>query len=110
MGMVKTERFSIWHVDLNPTKGSEQAGYRPVLIISPNLMNDYLRTVIVAPMTTTLREWPTRVAITHRGKTGEVALDQIRTIDKARLGKFMGTLDKKFHSQILVVLIDIFSE
>ena len=89
--MVKISRFSIWGVDLDPTKGSEQAGYRPVLIISPNVMNNHLRTVIVAPMTTTVRGWPTRVQVTHDGKTGEVALDQIRSIDKKRLGKSMGT-------------------
>lgn len=108
--MGKLDRFSVWHVDLDPTQGSEQAGYRPVLIISPNVMNDHLRTLIVAPMTTSIRRWPTRIHIVHGGKTGEVALDQIRTIDKARLVKSMGTLDKQFHHQVLNTLTDIFSE
>ena len=108
--MVKIARFSIWRVDLNPTQGSEQAGYRPVLVISPDVMNNRLRTVIVAPMTTAIRGWPTRVQVTHGDKTGEIALDQIRTIDKKRLGKSMGTLDKHFHSQVLDTLANIFSE
>ena len=108
--MVKAERFSIWAVDLDPTKGSEQAGYRPVVVVSPNVMNQHLRTVIVAPMTTVIRGWPTRIQISHDNKTGEVALDQIRTIDKTRLGKAMGALDSEFHSQVLDTLADIFSE
>lgn len=76
------ERFTVWHVNLNPTKGSEQAGSRPVLVISPAEMNQHLNTVIVAPMTTRKRGWPTRVTIHHQGKDGEVVLDQIRTLDK----------------------------
>ena len=108
--MVKTVRFSIWCVNLNPVQGSEQAGYRPVLIISPDVMNDRLRTVIVAPMTTAIRGWPTRVQVAHGDKIGEVALDQIRTVDKTRLSKSMGTLDKQYHRQVLDTLADIFAE
>jgi mRNA interferase MazF len=109
MAMVKVERFTVWGVSLDPTVGSEQTGYRPVLVVSPDVMNVRLRTVIVAPMTTTLRGWPTRVEIVHAGKTGEVALDQIRAIDKIRLGKFVGMLDKRFHKKILDILGDIFA-
>jgi mRNA interferase MazF len=108
--MVTPEQFSVWGVDLDPTTGSEQAGYRPVLIVSPLVMNGWLKTVIVAPMTTTLRGWPTRVQVVHGGKVGEVALDQIRTIDKARLRKSMAMLDRQFHGKILDVLTDIFTE
>ena len=110
MGMVKTARFGIWRVNLNPAKSSEQAGYRPVLVLSPGIVNDRLRTVVVAPMTTTLRGWPTRVKIVHGGKTGEVALDQIRAIDKTRLGKSMGFLDRQFHGRVLDTLANIFAE
>ena len=104
------KRFSVWKVNLNPTKGSEPAGYRPVLVVSPDQMNDKLKTVIVAPLTTRLRAWPTRVPINHDNKTGEVALDQLRTIDKARLGQTMGALDSTHHNQVLSVLADIFAE
>ena len=83
--MVSYKRFSVWMVNLNPTKGSEQAGCRPVLVISPTEMNQHLNTVLVAPMTTALRGWPTRITVHHENKQGEVALDQIRTLDKVRL-------------------------
>lgn len=104
------KRFSVWNVNLNPTKGSEQAGLRPVLVVSPDQMNHQLKTVIVAPMTTRLRGWPTRVPISHENKRGEVALDQLGTIDKVRLGRAMGDLDSTHHGQVLSVLADIFAE
>jgi mRNA interferase MazF len=113
MAMVKAskpKRFSVWGVDLDPTKGSEQAGYRPVVVLSPNELNTHLKTVIVAPMTTTVRGWPTRIGITHGDKSGEIALDQLRTVDKQRLTKAMGSLDAKHHRKILRVLSDIFAE
>lgn len=109
MGMA-IERFSVWQVDLNPTKGSEQAGSRPVLVVSPDPMNDKLRTVIVAPMTTRLRGWPTRVPIRHERKKGEVAPDQLGAIDKTRLTLAMGDLNSTYHNQVLSVLADIFAE
>ena len=108
--MVKVDRFSVWGVNLNPTQGSEQAGYRPVLVLSPDVMNHRLKTVIIAPMTTKLRGWPTRIPIEHGGKSGEVALDQLRTIDKSRLDRPMDHLASNHHSHILSVLADIFSE
>ncbi len=103
------ERFTVWHVNLNPTKGSEQAGYRPVLVISPDEMNQHLNTVIVAPMTTRKRDWPTRVSIHHQGKDGEVALDQIRTLDKSRLVQGLGILESTYHERVLDVLAEMFS-
>ena len=106
--MVK--RFSVWSVNLNPTQGSEQAGTRPVLVISPDPMNDKLKTVIVAPMTTRLRGWPTRVRINHEGKTGEVALDQLRTIDKTRLSHSMGDLQPTYHDQVFTTLAEMFGQ
>jgi mRNA interferase MazF len=107
--VVEVARFSVWQVNLNPVKGSEQAGTRPVLVVSPNEMNNFLNTVIVAPMTTRIRNWPTRVAIDYDGKHGEVALDQLRTIDKTRLRKNTGNLDLVFHKAILAVLAEIFA-
>ena len=69
------QRFSVWRVNLNPTQGSEQAGSTPALVVSPDPMNEKLKTVIIAPMTTRLRGWPSRVLINHDNNTGEVALD-----------------------------------
>ena len=104
------KRFSVWSVNLNPAQGSEQAGTRAVLVISPDPMNDKLRTVIVAPMTTRLRGWPTRVRINHDGKIGEAALDQLRTIDKARLSHFMGDLQPNYHDQVFATLAEMFGQ
>ena len=104
------KRFSVWRVNLNPARGSEQAGSRPVLVVSPDLMNEKLRTVIVAPMTTRLRGWPTRIPVSHDGKAGEVALDQLGTIDKSRLGSSMGDLDSTCHDGVLSVLAEIFAK
>jgi mRNA interferase MazF len=109
MGVVDIARFSVWQVNLNPVKGSEQAGFRPALVLSPNQMNNFLNTVIVAPMTTRIRNWPTRVAIDYDGKHGEVALDQLRTIDKTRLRKNTESLDPVFQEEILAVLAEIFA-
>lgn len=72
-------------VNLDPTIGSEIKKTRPCVIISPNEMNKYLRTIVLAPMTTNLKKYPTRVSIKHNGKKGMVAIDQIRTIDKTRI-------------------------
>lgn len=102
-------RFTVWAVDLGPATGSEQRGFRPVLVVSPDEMNGNLRTVIVAPMTTRLRHWPSRVRVRHESKSGEVALDQLRTLDRARLVRPMGRLHSRYHSQVLGVLADIFA-
>ena len=90
--MVKVKQYSIWLVNLDPTIGSEIKKTRPAVIISPNEMNEVLDTVIIAPMTTKIRNWPTRVKIEFQGKQGEIALDQIRTIDKRRLIKYLGDI------------------
>ena len=104
------ERFTVWGVDLSPGTGSEQAGYRPVLVVSPDAMNRNLRTVIVAPMTTRLRHWPSRVTIRHAGKTGEVALDQLRTLDQTRLARPMGRLAERYQGEVLALLAEMFAE
>lgn len=104
------ERFSVWLVNLNPTKGSEQAGFRPVVVVSPNSMNSNLNTVIVAPLTTKMRNWPTRIAIEHDNKQGQAALDQLRTLDKSRLSKPSGSLSLEYQPLILKCLQDIFAE
>ena len=104
-----TNRFDVFLISLDPTRGSEIRKTRPCLVISPDEMNEHIRTVIVAPMTTRQRGWPSRVKIRHDNKAGEVALDQLRTLDQARLARPMGRLHGRYHSQVLVVLVEMFS-
>ena len=87
-------QYQIVLVNLDPTMGSEIKKTRPCVVISPNEMNKYLRTVVVAPMTTSIKDYPTRVPVKHDGKLGSIALDQIRTIDKQRIVKAFQTQSK----------------
>ena len=86
--------FDVYLVSLDPTVGSEIKKTRPDLIVSPDEMNRYVRTVIVTPMTTRGRNYPTRVPGTFQGKEGQIVLDQIRTVEKSWLAKKLGRLDK----------------
>ncbi|HEY5513748.1 MAG TPA: type II toxin-antitoxin system PemK/MazF family toxin [Geomonas sp.] len=108
MGMV-IKRFDVYLVNLDPTVGSEIRKSRPCLIISPDEMNQYIATVIVAPMTTKGRDYPTRVPCTFRGKDGQVVLDQIRTIDKSRLVQKQGKIDKQAQEEVLSILAEMFA-
>src|ERR1035438_2591106 len=81
----------VWLVSLDPTLGSEMQKTRPCVVVSPDEMNRHLRTVIVAPMTTTEKRYPTRVPLIFRGKSGEVALDQLRPVDRDRMRKRLAT-------------------
>jgi mRNA interferase MazF len=85
-------QYAIVLVRLDPTLGSEIQKTRPCVILSPNEMNRYLSTIIIAPMTTTLRPYPTRVAVRFDRRKGMIAIDQIRTIDKTRIIKSLGQL------------------
>lgn len=109
MGLV-VERFDIFLVSLNPTVGAEIQKTRPCLVISPDEMNRYISTVIIAPMTTKTRRYPTRVACVFEEKQGYVILDQLRTVDKSRLVKRLGRLDKLAQKKVLVALSDLFSK
>jgi len=102
-------RFDVYLVNLDPTVGSEIRKARPCLVISPDEMNRFIATVIVAPMTTRARDYPTRVACTFKGKHGQVVLDQIRTIDKVRLVKKLGRIDKQTQDEVLSVLTEMFA-
>lgn len=104
------KRGEIWLVNLDPTVGSEIQKTRPCVVISPPEMHDYLRTVIVAPMTTGSHAAPFRIAIRHAGKTGLILLDQIQTIDKARLVKRSGAVSPNVLSATLTTLAEIFAE
>jgi mRNA interferase MazF len=89
---VELEQYSIVLVNLDPTVGSEIKKTRPCVIISPNEINKYLRTIIIAPMTTNKKKYPTRVPVKSDGKEGMIAIDQIRTIDRQRIVKVLGSL------------------
>ncbi len=91
---MELKQYSIILVNLDPTIGSEIKKTRPCVIISPNEMNKYLRTIVVAPMTTNLTKYPTRIAIKTNDKKGMIAIDQIRTIDKQRIIKIFDSLSK----------------
>ena len=103
-------RFDVFLVNLDPTVGHEIKKVRPCLVISPDEMNHHIRTVIVAPMTTKGRSYPTRVSCKFKGKTGQVVLDQLRTVDSARLAKKLGKISQKTGSEVLAVLQEMFAE
>jgi len=102
-------RGDIWLINLDPTKGSEIKKTRPCIIVSPQEMHDFLRTVIIAPMTTKGRQAPYHLPITHDGKKGLIMLDQIRTIDKARLVKRLGSVNNKLLGASLNILQGTFT-
>ena len=102
-------RFEVFLVNLGPTIGSEIRKTRPCLVVSPDEINHHIRTVIVAPMTTKGQAYPTRVDCRFGGKSGQVVLDQIRTLDQARLAKRLGRLDAKTSAQVLTVLQEMFA-
>lgn len=97
-------------MNLDPTVGSEIQKTRPCVIVSPAEMHGHLRTVIVAPMTTKSRPAPFRVAVTHSGKKGLILLDQLRTVDKARLAKRMGAVSAKTLTSTLAILREVFAD
>lgn len=105
---VVVQRFEVYLVSLDPTVGSEMQKSRPCLVISPDEMNRHINTVIVAPMTTQGRAYPTRVPCTFQGRQGQVVLDQIRTVDKSRLITKLGRISRQTQRAVLAVLHDMF--
>ncbi|MGB8467830.1 MAG: type II toxin-antitoxin system PemK/MazF family toxin [Candidatus Babeliales bacterium] len=102
------KQFNIYLIDLNPTQEHEINKARPCVVISPNEMNAHLQTLIIAPMTSKAKVYPTRVNIQFDGKQGQIILDQIRTVDKTRLIKKMGSLDKQTAHVVLQLLQEMF--
>jgi len=102
-------RFDVFLVNLDPTQGREIRKTRPCLIISPDEMNRHIKTAIIAPMTTRGHDYPSRVPVTFQKKRGQVVLDQIRTVDKSRLIKKLGRLDRRTAQKVLYVLQEIFA-
>jgi mRNA interferase MazF len=103
------ERFDVFLVTLDPTIGAEMRKTRPCLVLSPDEMNRNIHTVIVAPMTTKGRPYPTRVACRFESTIGQIVLDQIRAVDKTRLVKRLGRIDKDAQAAVLVTLAEIFA-
>ncbi|MEC9347651.1 MAG: type II toxin-antitoxin system PemK/MazF family toxin [Pseudomonadota bacterium] len=106
--VTRARRFEVWLVTLDPTEGSEIAKTRPCVVISPDEMNRHLRTVIVAPMTSTVKDYPSRVDVTFRRRKGQVALDQIRTVDRSRLTDRMGQIPEQPARRIADTLVRMF--
>jgi mRNA interferase MazF len=103
-------RFEVYLVSLDPTTGHEIKKTRPCVIISPDEMNKYLKTVIVAPLTTKCRAYLTRIPIILDGKEGEIVLDQIRTVDKSRLVECLGKIDGSIAKEVTKTLLEMFAE
>lgn len=100
-------QYEVYLVNLDPTIGSEIKKTRPCLIISPNEMNHNIRTVIVAPMTTKSRKYPTRVELIFNDKKGFIVCDQIRTIDKTRLIKPLGSISSKAQGEVKGIIYEM---
>ena len=105
---MEIKQYEIILVNLDPTIGSEIKKTRPCVVISPNEMNKYLRTIVIAPMTTSSKKYPTRVEIKHDNKIGWVILDQIRTIDKQRIIKILGRLSRPEIKEVKEVIKETF--
>jgi len=107
--MVNPSQDEVWLVTLDPTQGSEIRKTRPCLVVSPDEMNRHLRTIIIAPMTTTERPYPTRVSLTFQGKRGQVAIDQLRALDERRLVRRLGRVSAKTAKAVSAVLVEMFT-
>lgn len=106
---MSVRRFEVYRVNLDPTQGKEIKKTRPCLVISPDEMNRFIATAIVAPMTTKGRDYPSRVPCRFQGKEGQVVLDQIRAVDKSRLIEKLGKIDKPTQAEVLAVLGEMFA-
>lgn len=104
------KRFDVFLVNLDPTVGSEIQKTRPCLVISPDEMNNAIATVIIAPMTTKGQSYPSRIVCNFQGKDGQIVLDQIRTVDKNRLVKYLGKISADEQKVVLDSLVQMFAE
>jgi len=107
MGVV-VNRFDIYIISLVPTYGSEIKKTRPCVVISPDEMNHNINTVIIAPMTSSGKKYPTRVPVEFQGKKGQIVLDQIRTVDRVRLIRKAGRLKKSTYEKVASTLQEMF--
>jgi mRNA interferase MazF len=102
-------RDEVWLVSLDPTQGAEIQKTRPALLVSPNEANEFLQTVIIAPMTSTERPYPTRVSVTFQSRKGQIALDQIRAVDRQRLVRKLGSVSANTAQAVSDVLVEMFA-
>ncbi len=102
------KQYQVILVNLDPTMGSEMKKTRPCVIISPNEMNKYLNTIVIAPMTSSSKNYPTRLEINHDNKKGWIVLDQIRTVDRQRIIKILGNLTEKEILKVKEILRETF--
>lgn len=107
--MSSPRQDEVWLVTLDPAQGVEIQKTRPCLVISPDEMNAHLRTVMIAPMTTVTRPYPTRIEVRFQGKRGQVALDQIRAVDYQRLVRKLGAISAKTAADVSATLVEMFS-
>ena len=103
-------RFDVYLIELDPTVGHEIRKTRPCLVLSPDEMNRYIRTVIIAPMTTKSHDYPTRIRCTFENREAYIVLDQLRTVDRQRLIKRLGRIDRKTQAAVLDALAELFAE
>ena len=103
-------RFEVYVVKLDPATGSEIQKTRPCVVVSPDEMNAKIATVVVAPMTTKGQAYPTRVPCVFQGKSGQIVLDQIRTVDRSRLVRKLGAIDEAVRGSVLSVLAEMLAE
>lgn len=102
--MIKLEQYQIVLINLDPTVGNEMKKTRPCVIISPNEMNNYLQTIVIAPMTSSSKPYPTRVEVRHNKTKGWIVLDQIRTVDRLRIAKILDALSDKEISKVKAII------
>ena len=107
--MVNVRRFEVYLVALDPTVGSEIRKTRPCVVVSPDEANAVLSTVVAAPLTSTIRNYPTRVSLRFQRRNGEIAVDQLRALDKRRLIKKLGVISPEAQQRLLVLLAEFFS-
>ena len=110
MGLKTLKKWDIVLVDLNPTKGSEIAKVRPCLIVSPEAVNIYMNTVVIVPLTSRPKGYPFRISTLHKGIEGELCLDHIKSIDKTRIIKTDGSLNKSLRQSVNKLIADFFGE
>ncbi len=106
---MEVKRFDVFLINLDPTIDHEIQKSRPCVVISPDQMNNHISTVVIAPMTTTIRNYPTRVNCIFQNTKGQVVLDQIRTVDKIRLMKKLGKVQKRTQENIISILQEMFA-
>ena len=106
---MNVRRFEVYLVALDPALGSEIRKTRPCVVVSPDEANDALSTIIAAPLTSTIRNYPTRMGLRFRGRNGEIAIDQLRALDKRRLVKKLGVISPEAQQKLLSLLLEFFS-